>query len=105
MKMETKLLKLMQQYPDVEVIPMVDWESNNGEYSTSTSNITGVKYSEYVMIDGYIYDDKNDAIEKLWDNKYGNKEFEAMNEKEQEKLLKLEYSKFELEKAIFVYIG
>jgi hypothetical protein len=104
--MKNKLLKLMQQYPDAEIIPMVDWESNDGEYSTSTSEITNVNYSEYVMIDNFIYDDKESAIDRLWDDKYHSDIlFKDMDRKKQDKYLEDEYNKLQLEKAIFIYIG
>jgi len=103
--MNKRLLELLTKYPNAQVIPMVNWDNHDGDYRISTTDITNIEYLEYIEIDNQIYQDKDEALERLYDKRYNDMDFNLINKYEQWIIIDKEYNKYIQHKAIFIYIG
>jgi len=96
--MNEKLLQLMLENPNTEVIPMVYWESNDGEHSISTSKIQSIDYKRYAIINGMIIDERD--FEEAINTQL---EYEIGEHNENDVLEAIGW--LEVKEAIFISIG
>ena len=101
-----KLLKLIKENPELEIVPMVHTEvvGDSDLFTMWKGKWSKVKIDEYYEGDEKIYfsDDFNDLVDEFIEDGYAN--YHYLNDKELKKLAKVEVRKYNWKKAIIVNI-
>ena len=100
-----KLLKLIQQYPDVEIVPMIDCEAvPSDDYSSWAGSWGFASLDEYYRGDERIYFRSEDE-EQLIDDEYEDFCGKGMNDDEVMEKAREKVNAYPWTKCICVYIG
>lgn len=98
-KSTEELLKLMQEYPELPVIPMVDSDVAAG-YAWNIGRLEEVEIEEYLIADGNVYTKSADDIQEVLEAVYGSLKAGRMEDEEAERV----YQQLPWQKAIMLYI-
>lgn len=98
-KSTEELLKLMQENPDLPVVPMVDSDVAAG-YAWNIGRLEEVEIDEYLIADGNVYTKSEDDIQEVLEAAYGSLKAGRMEDEEAERV----YQQLPWQKAIMLYI-
>ena len=63
-----ELFKLMQEHPELKVVPVVDTEFTDNDYSSVLGEIGTSRVAKFTIFDNQFFDDIEEVIEYLFDN-------------------------------------
>lgn len=101
----SELLKLIQENPDLEILPMVDSEIGGDDYSYYMAEWGNAEIDEYHHVDERIYfksEDFEELVEDFIDNNY--EFYKNIDDYKLEELAEREVNNLEWIKAIVVHI-
>ena len=103
-KQTEQLIKLIKENPELEVVPMVDYEvvADDGGYWLGKFGFCEV--GEYTTYNDRFYDDKDSFIEDYYNDTYDDGRYDGLTDDEVDKLIAKETADW-WTKAIIVYIG
>lgn len=99
-----KFIKLVQENPELPVVPMVDYEVVAEDCGYWLGNFGFCEVGEYTCYNDRFYDDKDSFIEDYYNDTYDDGRYDGLTDKEIDKLIAEETADW-WTKAIIVYIG
>ncbi|MCC8192867.1 MAG: hypothetical protein LIO41_07525 [Ruminococcus sp.] len=96
------LLKLVQENPELPIVPMVDADIMGDDYGYYAGNWGKAMVDEYIVINDYIAFKSDDDVFDVLERYLSTEEWEALPEKESE--CRPYYENLPWTKAIVVYI-
>ena len=99
-----KFIKLVQENPELPVVPMVDSEVVADGYGYWLGTFGHCEVGEYTSYNYRYYDDKISLIEDYYNDTYDDGRYDDLTDEEIDKLIAEETADW-WTKAIIVYIG
>ena len=100
-KSKEELFKLMQENPDLQVVPMVDSDVITQEgWAWYIGRLASAEIDEYLIADGNVYTKSEDDIQEVLEAAYGSLKAGIMEDEEAERV----YQQLPWQKAIMLYI-
>lgn len=103
-KQTEQLIQLIKENPELEVVPMVDYEVVADDYGYWLGTFGFSTVGEYAVYNDRYYDDKDLLIEDYYNNTCDDGRYDGLEDKEIDKLIAEETADWWI-KAIIVYIG
>jgi len=104
----TNLLKLISEYPDLEILPMVDCEVGDSDYSRTLGEWGKAEVDYHYSFEERIYfksHDYDELVEDFMDKNCDEEEYKNISAYEFEKIAESKVDAYEWTKAIIVNIN